>query len=45
MEQDFGDATFQRMSEADRLFVAHRNQVFRYLARLVGQVDASELTQ
>jgi RNA polymerase sigma-70 factor (ECF subfamily) len=33
------------MSEADRLFVAHRNQVFRYLSRIVGQVDASELTQ
>lgn len=33
------------MSEVDRLFVAHRNQVFRYLTRLVGQVDARELTQ
>jgi len=33
------------MSEADHLFVAHRHQVFRYLSRLVGQVDARELTQ
>lgn len=33
------------MSEADYLFVAHRHQVFRYLSRLVGQVDARELTQ
>ena len=33
------------MSEADRLFVSHRHQVFRYLSRLVGQVEARELTQ
>ncbi len=33
------------MSQVDHLFVAHRNQVFRYLSRIVGQVDARELTQ
>jgi RNA polymerase sigma-70 factor, ECF subfamily len=33
------------MAEADQLFVTHRLQVFRYLSRIVGQVDARELTQ
>jgi|SRR5687767_1102197 len=33
------------MSQVDHLFVAHRNQVFRYLSRMVGQVEARELTQ
>ena len=33
------------MAEADHLFVTHRLQVFRYLSRIVGQVDALELTQ
>lgn len=33
------------MTEADNLFITHRMQVFRYLSRIVGQVDARELTQ
>lgn len=33
------------MAEADHLFLTHRLQVFRYLSRIVGQVDARELTQ
>jgi RNA polymerase sigma-70 factor, ECF subfamily len=33
------------MAEADHLFVTHRLRVFRYLSRIVGQVDARELTQ
>lgn len=33
------------MSDADVLFTAHRDGVFRYLCRIVGQEDARELTQ
>ena len=33
------------MTEADNLFITHRLQVFRYLSRIVGQIDARELTQ
>jgi RNA polymerase sigma-70 factor (ECF subfamily) len=31
--------------DADLLFTAHRDGVFRYLCRIVGQEDARELTQ
>ncbi len=31
--------------DADLLFTTHRDGVFRYLSRIVGQGDASELTQ
>jgi len=31
--------------DADVLFIAHRDGVFRYLCRIVGQEDARELTQ
>ena len=33
------------MAEADILFTAHRDGVFRYLCRVVGHGDARELTQ
>ena len=33
------------MADADLLFSAHRDGVFRYLSRIVGQGNASELTQ
>lgn len=33
------------MADSDVLFIAHRDGVFRYLSRIVGQGDASELTQ
>ena len=33
------------VADADFLFTAHRDGVFRYLSRIVGQGDASELTQ
>jgi len=33
------------LADADILFTAHRDGVFRYLSRIVGQGDASELTQ
>ena len=33
------------MGDADVLFSAHRDGVFRYLCRIVGQADAGELTQ
>ena len=33
------------MGDADVLFIAHRDGVFRYLCRIVGQEDARELTQ
>jgi RNA polymerase sigma-70 factor, ECF subfamily len=33
------------VADADILFTAHRDGVFRYLSRIVGQGDASELTQ
>ena len=33
------------MADVDILFTAHRDGVFRYLSRIVGQGDASELTQ
>ena len=33
------------MADADVLFTAHRDGVFRYLCRIVGQEDARELTQ
>ena len=33
------------MSDADVLFTAHREGVFRYLCRIVGYEDARELTQ
>ena len=33
------------MADADLLFTAHRDGVFRYLSRIVGHGDASELTQ
>ena len=34
------------MSSAETLFTAHRQGVFRYLARIVGQADAAhDLTQ
>ena len=33
------------MADADLLFTAHRDGVFRYLCRIVGQEDARELTQ
>jgi RNA polymerase sigma-70 factor (ECF subfamily) len=33
------------VADADVLFITHRDGVFRYLARIVGQEDARELTQ
>lgn len=33
------------MANADVLFIAHRDGIFRYLCRIVGQEDARELTQ
>ena len=33
------------MADADVLFAAHRDGVFRYLCRIVGHEDARELTQ
>ena len=33
------------VADADILFTTHRDGVFRYLSRIVGQGDASELTQ
>lgn len=33
------------MADAEVLFTAHRDGVFRYLTRIVGQEDARELTQ
>lgn len=33
------------MSDTDVLFAAHRDQIFRYLCRIVGHGDARELTQ
>ena len=33
------------MAGADVLFTAHRDGIFRYLCRIVGQEDARELTQ
>jgi RNA polymerase sigma-70 factor, ECF subfamily len=33
------------LADADLLFTAHRDGVFRYLSRIVGQVNATELTQ
>ncbi len=33
------------MADADVLFTAHRDGIFRYLCRIVGQEDARELTQ
>jgi RNA polymerase sigma-70 factor, ECF subfamily len=33
------------VADIDILFTAHRDGVFRYLSRIVGQGDASELTQ
>jgi RNA polymerase sigma-70 factor (ECF subfamily) len=33
------------VADADLLFTAHRDGVFRYLCRIVGQEDARELTQ
>jgi RNA polymerase sigma-70 factor (ECF subfamily) len=33
------------VADADALFTAHRDGVFRYLCRIVGQEDARELTQ
>ena len=33
------------MPDADVLFTAHRDGIFRYLCRIVGQEDARELTQ
>lgn len=33
------------MADADVLFTAHRDGVFRYLCRIVGHEDARELTQ
>ena len=33
------------MADADVLFIAHRDGIFRYLCRIVGQEDARELTQ
>ena len=33
------------MADADVLFSAHRDRVFRYLSRIVGQGEAGELTQ
>src|SRR5215207_6983923 len=33
------------LATADILFTAHRDGVFRYLSRIVGQRDAGELTQ
>ena len=33
------------VADVDILFTAHRDGVFRYLSRIVGQGDASELTQ
>ena len=33
------------LADADILFTAYRDGVFRYLSRIVGQGDASELTQ
>lgn len=33
------------MSDADVLFTAHRDRIFRYLCRIVGHGDAGELTQ
>ena len=33
------------MSDADVLFAAHRDRIFRYLCRIVGHGDAGELTQ
>src|SRR5690242_10659276 len=33
------------VADADVLFTAHRDGIFRYLARIVGQEDARELTQ
>ena len=33
------------VADADFLFTTHRDGVFRYLSRIVGQGDASELTQ
>jgi RNA polymerase sigma-70 factor (ECF subfamily) len=34
-----------RVADADALFTAHRDGIFRYLCRIVGQEDARELTQ
>jgi RNA polymerase sigma-70 factor, ECF subfamily len=34
-----------KVPDADVLFSAHRDKVFRYLCRIVGQGDARELTQ
>jgi hypothetical protein len=31
------------LADADVLFAAHRDRVFRYLCRIVGQGDAPEL--
>jgi len=33
------------VADADVLFIAHRDGIFRYLCRIVGQEDARELTQ
>jgi RNA polymerase sigma-70 factor (ECF subfamily) len=33
------------VADADVLFTAHRDGIFRYLTRIVGQEDARELTQ
>ena len=33
------------LADADLLFTTHRDGVFRYLSRIVGRGDASELTQ
>jgi RNA polymerase sigma-70 factor, ECF subfamily len=33
------------VANADVLFIAHRDGIFRYLCRIVGQEDARELTQ
>lgn len=33
------------MADADVLFITHRDGIFRYLCRIVGQEDARELTQ
>jgi RNA polymerase sigma-70 factor (ECF subfamily) len=33
------------VADADVLFITHRDGVFRYLSRIVGQEDARELTQ
>jgi RNA polymerase sigma factor (sigma-70 family) len=33
------------VADADVLFTAHRDGIFRYLCRIVGQEDARELTQ